>query len=132
MGASMAETLTVVLPTMMGGPRAPYAHRTGRTGAGAHGPAAAVPWRSSSQRRRRPSGPEAARCPLAFYQSGMALEIEFPEAKTTKWSRGSTVPVGFLSIWHGGGDRVPRGEDDQVVPRQHGARWLFINLAWRW
>jgi len=32
-----------------------------------------------------------------------ALEIEFPEARTTEWSRGSTVPVGFLSIWHGGG-----------------------------
>jgi len=32
-----------------------------------------------------------------------ALEIEFPEAKTTKWSRGSTVPVAFLAIWHGGG-----------------------------
>ena len=32
-----------------------------------------------------------------------ALEIEFPEAKTTKWARGSEVPVGFLSIWHGGG-----------------------------
>ena len=32
-----------------------------------------------------------------------ALEIDFPEAITTTWSRGSMVPVAFLSIWHGGG-----------------------------
>jgi len=32
-----------------------------------------------------------------------ALDIEFPEAVTTKWSRGSTQTVGFLAIWHGGG-----------------------------
>merc|ERR1712037_1021376 len=36
--ASMAETLTAVLPTTTPGPRAPYAHRTGT---GAHGPTAA-------------------------------------------------------------------------------------------
>merc|ERR1719278_1988944 len=69
--ASMAETLTAVLPTMTTGPRVPYAHRTGT---GAHGPSEAVPWKSSSQRRGRPRGPEAASSPLAFYQSGMAVD----------------------------------------------------------
>merc|ERR1712037_509093 len=72
--ASMAETLTAVLQGTTPGPRDPYAHRDGRTGAGAHGPSVAVPWKSSSQRRGRPSGPEAARCPLAFYQSGTAVD----------------------------------------------------------
>merc|ERR1712210_219537 len=36
---------------------------------------------------------------------------------------------------HGGnpyGCPAGRGEDDQVVPRQHRARWLFSNLARRW
>ena len=32
-----------------------------------------------------------------------ALEIEFPQAMTTKWVRGSAVPVGFVAIYHGGG-----------------------------
>jgi len=32
-----------------------------------------------------------------------AIDIDFPQAKTTKWVRGSTVPVGFVAIYHGGG-----------------------------
>ena len=39
---------------------------------------------------------------------------------------------GHMDLWQQcPGDRVPRGEDDQVVPRQHGARCLFSNLV-RW
>merc|ERR1719239_698966 len=67
----MAETRTAVLQGTTPGPRALYAHRTGT---GAHGPSEAVPWRLSSLRRRRPSGPEAARCRLAFYQSGTVVD----------------------------------------------------------
>ena len=32
-----------------------------------------------------------------------AIDIDFPQARTTKWVRGSTVPVGFVAIYHGGG-----------------------------
>ena len=32
-----------------------------------------------------------------------AIDIDFPQAKTTKWVRGSIVPVGFVAIYHGGG-----------------------------
>ena len=45
--------------------------------------------------------PEQDRGTWSFGSS--ALEIDFPQAMTTKWSRGSIQPVGFLAIWHGGG-----------------------------
>ena len=32
-----------------------------------------------------------------------ALEVDFPQATVTRWVRGSTVPVGFVAIYHGGG-----------------------------
>ena len=32
-----------------------------------------------------------------------AIDIDFPQARTTKWARGSIVPVGFVAIYHGGG-----------------------------
>merc|ERR1719317_1287370 len=62
------------------------------------------PWRKPlrlSCRARRP-GP-GLRMPTRRGQGHMVLWQQFPEAKTTKWSRGSTVPVAFLAIWHGGG-----------------------------
>ena len=32
-----------------------------------------------------------------------AIDIDFPQARTTEWARGSIVPVGFVAIYHGGG-----------------------------
>jgi len=32
-----------------------------------------------------------------------ALEVDFPQATVTRWVRGTTVPVGFVAIYHGGG-----------------------------
>ena len=71
-------------------------------GCGIHG---GNPYGCPAGNDTRPPGsvcpPDGDRGTWSFGSS--ALEIEFPEAKTTKWSRGSEVPVGFLSIWHGGG-----------------------------
>merc|ERR1719500_1357971 len=91
--ASMAETHTAVLRGTTPGPRAPYAHRTGT---GAHGPSEAVPWRLSSLRRRRPSGPEAARCPLAFYQSGTAVDTPTGCAKCPPRARPASLRSALL------------------------------------
>jgi len=71
-------------------------------GCGIHG---GNPYGCPAGNDTRPPGsvcpPDGDRGTWSFGSS--ALEIEFPEARTTEWSRGSTVPVGFLSIWHGGG-----------------------------
>ena len=32
-----------------------------------------------------------------------AIDIDFPQVRTTQWSPGSVVPVGFVAIYHGGG-----------------------------
>ena len=45
--------------------------------------------------------PEQDRGTWSFGSS--ALEIDFPQAMTTMWSRCSEVPVGFMAIYHGGG-----------------------------
>merc|ERR1719412_2222389 len=91
--ASMAETLMAVLQGTTPGPRVPYAHRTGT---GAHGPSEAVPWKSSSQRRGRPSGPEAARCPLAFYQSGTGVDTPTGCAKCPHRARLASLRSALL------------------------------------
>merc|ERR1719225_2537422 len=71
-------------------------------GCGIHG---GNPYGCPAGNDTRPPGsvcpPDGDRGTWSFGSS--ALEIEFPEARTTKWSRGSTVPVGYLAIWHGGG-----------------------------
>merc|ERR1719239_2057137 len=89
----MAETRTAVLQGTTPGPRALYAHRTGT---GAHGPSEAVPWKSSSQRRRRPSGPEAARCRLAFYQSGTVVDTPTGCAKCPPRARLASLRSALL------------------------------------
>merc|ERR1719460_582533 len=108
--ASMAETLTAVLQGTTPGPRAPYAHRDGRTGAGAHGPTAAVPWRSSSQRRRGPSGPEAAPCPLAFYQSGTAVDTPTGCAKCRPRARPASLRSALLRTFSSSLTTKPFGD----------------------
>ena len=71
-------------------------------GCGIHG---GNPYGCPAGNDTRPPGsvcpPDGNRGTWSFGSS--ALEIEFPNAKTTKWSRGSTVPVANLAIWHGGG-----------------------------
>ena len=32
-----------------------------------------------------------------------AIDIDFPQARSTQWTPGSVVPVGFVAIYHGSG-----------------------------
>ena len=53
----------------------------------------------------RPAGsqclPDVDRGTWSF--GSAAVDIDFPQARTTEWTRGSVVPVGFVSIPHWGG-----------------------------
>merc|ERR1712001_213121 len=117
--ASMAETLTAVLQGMTPGPRAPYAHRTGT---GAHGPTAAVPWRSTSRRRLRPRGPEAAWCPLPFYQSGTAVDTPTGCAKCPPRARPALPRSALLRTFSSLLTTRPLGGEPGLSPWMDG-RW---------
>jgi len=53
--------------------------------------------------------PPGSQCPDPDHDAGTwsygsrALDIDFPQAATTRWTLGDTVPVGFIAIYHGGG-----------------------------
>ena len=48
-----------------------------------------------------PSRPKPASWNLVL--GSRAIDIDFPQARTTQWTPGSVVPVGFVAIYHGGG-----------------------------
>merc|ERR1719341_3155669 len=115
----MAETRTAVLQGTTPGPRALYAHRTGT---GAHGPSEAVPWRLSSLRRRRPSGPEAARCRLAFYQFGTVVDTPTGCAKCPPRARPASLRSALLRTFSSLLTTRPLGGEPGLSPWMDG-RW---------